>query len=202
MHSTVISRRLGAAASAALLAGCGGDGGSGPGGTPRTALLALARVDSTFAPAATSVFPVKNDVLGTFLIRQRDPAQTLFAEFTFPARSITHVNGLLVCDTCTVLVSVALTPGTYGFTVSPATLVFRLSSTPTVRLTYGQYGDLSVFDSSARYATAAAFEQALELWFERETDAWVASRNSTHPAAMTIRSAVDQPGAHLIAALK
>jgi hypothetical protein len=202
MHASVISRRRWAAASAALLAGCGGDGGSGPGGTPRTALLALARVDSTFAPAATSVFPVKNNVLGTFLIRHRDPAQTLFAEFTFPARSITHVNGLLVCDTCTVLVSVALTPGTYGFTVSPSTLIFRLSSTPTVRLTYGQYGDLSVFDSSARYATAAEFDQALELWYERETDAWVASRNSTHPAAMTIRSAVDQPGAHLIAALK
>lgn len=203
MHSRVISRRLRAAASAALLAAaCGGDGGSGPGGTSRTALLALARVDSTFAPAATSVFPVKNDVLGTFLIRHRDPAQTLFAEFTFPPFSITHVNGLLVCDTCTVPVTITLTSGVYGFTVSPSTLVFRLSSTPTVRLTYGQYGDLSVFDSSARYATEAEFEQALELWFERETDAWVASRNSTHPAAMTIRSAVDQPGAHLVAALK
>jgi len=148
------------------------------------------------------VFSVKNNLLRTFEIRHRDPATTLFAQFTFPPRSIAQVNGLLVCDTCTVLVTVTLAPGAYGFTVSPPSLVFRLSSTPTVRLSYAQYSDLSVYDSSARYPTEAAFEQALELWFERDPGEWVASRNSSHPAAMMLQSALDEPGAHLIAALK
>ncbi|MGH7675052.1 MAG: hypothetical protein ACREMV_07250 [Gemmatimonadales bacterium] len=203
MHSTVISGRLWVAASAALLgAGCGSDGGSGPGGTPRADLLALARVDSTFAPPPTSVFSVKSNVLRTFEIRHRDPATTLFAVLTFPPRSIAQANGLLVCDTCTVLVSVTLTSGVYGFTVSPSTLVFRSSSTPTIRVSYGQYGDLSVYDSSARYGTESEFEQALELWFERDPGEWTASRNSSHPASMTLQSAIDAPGPHVVAALK
>ncbi|MGH7643982.1 MAG: hypothetical protein ACREMR_00210, partial [Gemmatimonadales bacterium] len=187
---------------ALLAAACAGDGGSGPGGIPRTALLALARVDSTFAPTPTSVFSVKNNVLRTFAIRHRDPATTLFAQFTFPPRSVAQVNGLLVCDTCTVPVTIMLTAGVYGFTVSPPSLVFRSSSTPTVTLSYGQYGDLSVYDSSARYGTESEFEQALELWFERDPGEWVASRNSSHPAALTVQSALDEPGAHLLAALK
>ncbi len=148
------------------------------------------------------MFSVKNNLLRTFEIRHRDPATTLFAQFTFPARSITHVNGLLVCDTCTVLVSVTLASGAYGFTVGPPSLVFRSSSTPTVRVSYGQYGDLSVSDSSARYPTPAAFEQALELWFERDPGEWVPSRNSSHPASMTLQSALDESGAHLVAALR
>jgi len=48
----------------------------------------------------------------------------------------------------------------------------------------------------------AAFEQALELWFERDLGEWVPSRNSSHPASMTLQSALDEPGAHLIAARK
>lgn len=182
----------------ALLA-CGGDS-TGPTGVARSDLLGLPRTDS--APPPIAVLSVKNNQIQSFDVRHSDSTTTLFATFTFTPRSIVRAGGVLVCDTCTVVVTVTPTAGVYGFTIGPATLVFSGSNTPTVRLSWGVYGDLSVWSTSPRYASAAAYGQALELWYERTPGAWAETRANTQPAPATNLAGLEQPGPHVLAALR
>lgn len=194
----------GAASALALGAGCGvcADCGGFSNDVPRTELLALARADAA-APAPTvTAIPVRYNQTRTARIEHPDAATTLFVELYFPPQSILHVNGQPVCDTCTVTVTVTATSGVYGFTLSPASLIFNASSTPTVTFGYGAYGDLSVHDSSTRYATPQAFDQALAVWYEAAPNAWRRGRNSTRTGPGTVVSGIEAPGAHLLAAPK
>lgn len=184
-----------------VAAACGGGSEPGaPDGTPRDALLVLARSDTTPPPPRT--FPVRNDRLEVVRFTHSDPAGTLFAEFRFTPRSIVQANGLLVCDTCTVLVTVTPLPGLYGFTVGPTSLVFSASGSPTVSISYGTYGDLSIHDSSSRYPTPAAYSTALAIWYERTGGKREEERNSAHQSSTVVASALDVPALHLLAALK
>lgn len=202
MHRPVISKAAAAAASALLLA-CGGDDDGGLAvNLPRNRLLALARVDSTVPPPPLTSVAVKNNQTRTVAITHTDAGQTLFAELVFPAGSMVQNGTQLVCDTCTVTITVTPTTGVYGFALGPAGLVFRSSSTPIVTISYGMYGDLSVSDSSTLYPNQPAFDQALELWFESSPGLWRRSRNSAHTGPGTVAGAVDRPGAHLLAAPK
>jgi hypothetical protein len=192
-----------AAASMLSLGACCGDCDPGADAfEPRSALLALARADAAApAPAATTI-PVRYNQPRTARIVHPDAGSTLFIELFFPPQAILHVNGQAVCDTCTVTVGVTTTPGVYGFTLSPPTMVFNASSTPTVTFGYGTYGDLSVHDSSTRYPTTQAFDQALALWSEALPGEWRRGRNSSHTGPGTVVSGLDGPGAHLLAAPK
>lgn len=186
---------------AAVLAACGGGESTGaPTGTPREALLVLARIDTEPPPPRTIL--VRNDRLVTARLEHSDSVGTLFAEFRFTAGSIFSVNGQLVCDTCTVAVTITPLPGQYGFTVTPASLVFSGVGSPVVTVSYGRYADLSVHDSSARYPTPEAYSQALALWYEPAPGAWREERNSTHTGATVVSSAVDAAVPHVLAALK
>ena len=149
-----------------------------------------------------SVFPVKNNLTVTYTWRHTDSAQTTFATFQFLPKSIALSNGLFVCDTCTVFVAVSWSPVAYGFTIGPPTLVFATANSPVVTVSYGAYGDLSVYDSSTTYATPTAFSQALGLWFERTPDGWIAGRNSTHTGPTAVTSALEGTGTYLLAAPK
>ena len=202
-HRPVISRGVRVAASAlVLLAGCSNDGTGIQPGVPISSLLALPRVDSTFPPRSPVTLLVHNNVLGQFTISHPDAMSTVFATFAFPAHSIVAVGDTLVCDTCTVRVTVTLTPGQYGFTLRPAALVFNLAGEPTVSVSYGTYGDLSVYTQSSRYATASAYEQALVLYRENTPDHWVPARNSSHSGAFALASALETPTTYLIAAAR
>jgi hypothetical protein len=188
------------AASAAALAACGADGSGPTIGVARADLLALARVDSAEPAPGTLVF--KNNQLRTFQITHSDSIRTVFASFTFTPRSIVSRNDTLLCDTCTVIVTVAVTPLTYELTVGPSTLVFNSSGEPVLSLSYGHYGDSSVYTMSARYGSATAFAQALAVWHERSPDKWVVGRNSAHTGTSTVTSALEGPGRVLLAAPK
>lgn len=192
-----------AAASAALWsAGCA-DGGPGPRpGVTRAELLAVARADNAAPAPAMTTIAVRYDQTRTVRITHPDGPATLFLELHFPPQSILHVNGQPVCDTCTVTVTVMPTAGVYGFTIAPLTAIFNASSTPTVTVGYGTYGDLSVYDSVPRYVSAQAFDQALAVWYEATPGAWRRGRNSTRTGAGTVVSGLEVPGAHLLAALK
>jgi len=184
-----------------VMAACGSDTApSGPIGTPRGALLALPRTDTTPPPPRTIL--VRNDRLVTARMNFSDSAATLFAEFRFTAYSLISVNGQSVCDTCTVAVTITPLPGQFGFTVTPASLVFSAVGSPTVTMSYGRYADLSVYDSSARYPTAEAYSQALALWYEPAPNLWQEERNSAHTGAALVSSAVDAAVPHVLAALK
>jgi hypothetical protein len=200
-HAGELTRWLAIAASTiALVAACGG-GGTGPGtGVTRADLLAIGRTDAADPAPATFVF--KNNELRTFQLRHSDSSQTLFATFTFTPRSIVSRNDTLLCDTCTVAVTVSVTAGSYEFTVGPPTLVFNETGEPIVAVSYGTYGDASVYTMSTRYASPMAFAQALGLWHERSVDHWVLGRNSTHTGPDEVTSAMEGPGAYLLAAPK
>jgi hypothetical protein len=206
MHRPVISRAAATAASALALGlpSCGTcDDCNGPGVlTARGDLIALARTDTNAPPPPVTTVPVKNSQIRTIVITHTDSTGTAFLELAFPVRSMVQVGSQLVCDTCTVNVSVTPTAGVYGFTLGPANLVFRASSTPTVTMRYATYADFTVRDSSTLYPTEQAFDQALELWFETSAGFWRRSRNSAHTGSRTVTGAIDQPGAHLLAAPK
>lgn len=182
---------------------CATDGGAGPSGVTRADLLALARIDSANPPAVT-IRTLSNKVLNTVTITHTDSIQTAFLEIQLPAKSVLYANGAAVCDSCLYSITITVTPGgQYAFTIGPADLIFRLSSTPVVTVRYAPpFGDLSVYTQSSRYATAQEFEQALALWYERSPAQWVEGRNSSHTSASTIVSAIDEPGPHVIAALR
>ena len=187
-----------------LATACATDGGGGPSGVTRSDLLALARNDSGVAPPPVTIRTLSNKVLNTVTITHTDSVQTAFLEIQLPAKSVLFANGATVCDSCNYSISITLTPGgQYAFTIGPADLVFRLSSTPVVTVRYAApFGDLSVYTQSPRYATPGEFDQALALWYERSPAKWVEGRNSSHTTATTIVSAIDEPGPHLIAALR
>jgi hypothetical protein len=70
-------------------------------------------------------------------------------------------------------------------------------------ISYAKYGDLSVFDSSARFADTTAFKAALELWHERHVGAWyLTSGSAPVPGTSQVSAALEGPGNYLIAALK
>lgn len=184
----------------AAFAACGSDGAGPVIGVARADLLALARVDSAEPPPLAFIF--KNNQLRTFQWTHSDSVHTMFATFTFTPRSIVSRNDTLVCDTCTVTVTVDVSPVTYEITVGPPGLVFNASGEPVLSVSYGRYGDSSVYTMSSRYASATAFAQALALWRERATDKWVEGRNSGHTGPSTVTSALEGPGRVLLAAPK
>ncbi len=190
-----------AAGSAALLAACGGGTTGVDTGLPRSALLALARFDSA-EPSSPASCVFHNNQLFTCSITHSDSVHTLFASIEFTPHSIVSRNDTLLCDTCTIAVTVALTPGGYQLDVGPASLVFNQTGEPVATVSFGRYGDPSVYTQSSRYASAAAFEQAVELWRERTPDHWVQGRNSAHSGQFAITSALESPGSYLVAALK
>lgn len=182
------------------MAACSGGGTAPGGGVPRSGLLALAR-SATAEPGPTTC-TFENDVLFTCQVVHTDSAHTLFASIDFAPHSIVSRNDTLLCDTCTIVVTVTTTPGTYELTLGPPTLVFNLAAEPVVSVSFGTYGDASVYTESSRYASADAFIQALGLWYERAPDQWVEGRNSGFTEPATIASAVPGPGPFLLAALK
>jgi hypothetical protein len=139
-------------------------------------------------------------VLNSFTINETDATPTVFATLAFAPHSIVTVGNTLVCDTCTVRVTVTLAPGQYGFTLGPATLGFNLSGEPTVLISYGTYGDLSVYSQSSRYPNQSAYEQALVLYRENMPDRWVPSRNSSHAGGFTVAGALETPSRFVLAA--
>ena len=201
----MLDSALAAASTLALLlvAACGDDGPGGlSGALPRSGLLAVARADAAApAPTVTTV-GVRYDQSRSVTIEHPDAGTTTFVELLFPPQSILHVNGQPVCDTCTVNVSISVTPGVYGISLTPASMIFNAASTPTATFHFATYGDLSVFDSSSRYADEQAFGNALAIWSEMLPGQWRRGRNSTQITPGQVVSGIDVPGPHLLAAPK
>jgi hypothetical protein len=184
-----------------VIAACGKDTTGPLPGVARADLLAVAMFDSA-PPFSHNFVSFKKNQLTTFQVKHSDSTQTVLATFTFAPFSIVSRNDTVLADTSTIIVTIDFTPGDYEFTVGPAGLGFNVSSEPTVEVSYGRYGDLSVYTQSARYASAQQFSAAAELWRERTTDHWVMGRNSAHTGLTTVASALESPGHYLLAAPK
>ena len=191
-----------AIAVAMLAAACGGSTGPADEGVPLSALLVLPRLDTDSEPNPPVYFTYRNNVLNTFFLSHTDNGRTLFAKLDFASHSIVSVNNVVLAETSTVFIGVTLTSGQYLFTLAPPAMVFNISGEPTVTVVYSKYGDLSVYSQSSKYASAAAYEQALGLWREVSADHWVPGRNTGHIGVDTVASALESPGRYVIAAPK
>jgi hypothetical protein len=184
----------------AVAAACGSDTTTPTQGLTRAELLALARDTAAEPNGALCTF--KNNQLFHCQITHTDSVGTTFATLTFFPHSIVSRNDTLLCDTCTIVITATVTPLTYEFTLGPASLIFNQQGEPTADVSFGAYGDPSVYTQSPKYGTASAFLQALDLWHEQSPDRWVVGRNSSHTGPTTISSALEGPGTYLLAAPK
>lgn len=165
----------------------------------RKDLLALARSDSADPIDRTLVFQNNKTVSISWL--NSDSAQTTFAIFHFSLQSIVSRNDTVLADTSTVTLNASATPGVFGFTLLPATVVFNIAGSPTIDISYAQYADFSVIDSApSKYPNPTAFAQALKVYYEYAPDQWKAM--STGNASSLASSALSQPGTYLLAAPK
>ncbi|HWZ28138.1 MAG TPA: hypothetical protein VNX15_06245 [Gemmatimonadales bacterium] len=181
-----------------FLAACHSSTGPG-GGLHRADLLALARSDSADPIDQALVFRNNQTVSITWV--NSDSSQSTYAVFHVIPQSVRARNDTLLADTSTVTLTVSATPGVFGFTLTPATVVFNIAGPPGVDISYAQYADFSVIDSSpSKYPNPAAFAQALKLYYEYAPDQWRAlnTGNASNVAASTL----SQPGVYLLAAPK
>ena len=185
------------------LAACSSNSTGPAPGVARSTLLVLPMTAAgTAATPLDQVFMFRNKALAQFEVIFSDSVHTVFADLTFPPHSVPFNGDTTLADTSTITVTVSVTPGSFEFTIGPPTLGFNSAGGPTIALRYGAFGDLSVFSQSARYASAADYSQALELWFEKTTDHWVEGRNSSHTGASIVSSGLDAPGHYFLAAPK
>ena len=161
---------------------------------PLSALLVLPRVDSIYAPSPGQI-DYQNNRLNMFSIRHPDGSNTLFATYSFTSHSIVSVNNVILADTSTVRVTVTLTAGVYGFTVSPAGMVFNSAGEPTVTVAYGTYGDFSVYSQSPKYPTATDYEQALGMY---ESAQFGNACRSVYPLLANQEGSYDVPSLNLV----
>jgi len=190
----------GAATSAALvaLAACHTSTGLSS-ATHRAGLLALARSDAADPNVLTMTF--KNNQTVSFTWINADSAGTTLAVFHFFPQSVRSRNDTILADTSTVQLTATVTPGVFGFTIAPASVVFNIAGSPTVDVSFASYADFSVADSSpSKYPTSQAFARALKLWYEFGSDQWQAQ--STGVTDTLASSALSQPGLYLLAAPK
>jgi hypothetical protein len=166
----------------------------------RASLLALGLTPGGDPSGTLCTFKV--NALAQCVVRHSDSVHTVFATISFAPHSVVSRNDTLLCDTCTVVVTATVTPGAYQFTVGPASLVFNETGEPIAAVSFGTFGDASVYTQSSKYASAAAFLQALGIWHERSTDHWLLGRNSTHTGPSTVSAALEGPGNYLLAAPK
>jgi hypothetical protein len=191
-------RVIATSAAVLLLAACHSSTGVG-GGLHRSDLLALARSDSADPFDRSLVFQNNKTVSITWL--NNDSSLTTYAVFHFFPQSIRSRNDTILADTSTVTLTASATPGVFGFTLSPATVIFNIAGSPTIDVSYARYADFSVIDSSpSKYPNPAAFAQALKLYYEYGPDQWRAL--NTGDASNVASSALSQPGVYLLAAPK
>lgn len=189
-----------AASAAALVIACGGNSTGPSQGVSRAALLAIGR-DTAAEPSGT-LCTFKNNLLSHCEITHTDSVHTVFVEFTFFPHSVVSRNDTLLADTSTITLTLTVTPGAYEFTIAPARLVFNETNEPIADVSFGTYGDPSVYTQSAKYGSATAFIQALGLWHERTPDHWFEGRNSSLTGPSTVSGAIEGPGTYLLAAPK
>lgn len=165
----------------------------------RKDLLALARSDSADPIDQTLVFQNNKAVSISWL--NNDTLGSTFATFHFYLQSVRSRNDTILADTSTVTLNASATPGVFGFTLLPTSIVFNIAGSPTIDLSYVRYADFSVIDSApSKYPNPAAFAQALALYYEYGPDQWRAL--NTGNLSSVASSALSQPGTYLLAAPK
>jgi hypothetical protein len=198
-HHRAISRRLVTAASVLLGAVACSDLGPVEDATVSTQeLLVLPRQAGTPTVAQSSFFVLNNATTVRRLLHA-DAFNTLYLELRFPNGSLGSLNGQAVAAADSVLVTVQPRAGGYGLVLSPNGLEFT-SARPAATLSFAQYGDLSVADGSATYASRSAYADALALWFEITPGRWHRVSGSGFDGGDAVTGPIAEPGTYVVAA--
>lgn len=160
-------------------------------------LVMLPLAPSAPAPAPTT-FVVRNATGTVRRVLHPDPFNTLFVELSFPAGSLASLGGVPLLANDSVTVTVTPLSGLYGFTLSPAQLVFARGSEPTARLVYAEYGDLAA--GAGSYASPSEFAAALDLWFEIGVDRWRRTAGSGPAGLDAVAGRLAEAGTFVVAA--
>lgn len=201
-HCRAISRRAALAASTGLLlfaAAC--DDLTQPEGELLTTGELLVLPQQAAAPAV--------DPVSFWVYNRRPIARQLvhvggfnipYLEVSFPAQALVSLSGQALSDDDSVLVTVQPRAGEYGFTLSPANLLFDESRSPTATFFFGIYADASVWDASASYGSASEYVAALDIWFEITVDRWSIAPASGPAGNDAVAAALQSSGEYLLAA--
>lgn len=146
----------------------------------------------------TSFF-LPNDRTWARLLLHDDAFNTLYLDLSAPAGSLLSLNDQPVAADDSVRVTVQPRFGTYGLTLSPAGLEFT-AARPTATFSFARYGDLSVADDAASYASRAEYAEALALWFEITPGRWRRVSSSEYDGADAVTGRLAQPGSYVVAA--
>ncbi len=194
--------RLGLAATAlGLLVACS-DLGPPEETTVRGADLLPVGIAADAPPPSAASFWIRRARTTTVRLVHADGFNSPYVEVEFPAGSVRALDGTLIAESDSVLVSLTPDVGGYGLTVSPAGLEFTPSVLPTARFVLAAYGDLSVADGSTTYAGRTAYAQALTLWVEVGIDLWERVAGSGLGAGDIVAGRIARAGRFRVAALR
>ncbi len=201
-HIRPISLSFGASATAAmtlLLSACADL--AIPSNTMSTIaeLLILSQQTNAPIPAARN-FWVYNSEQSIERINHPDNFNTLYLELTFPAQSLVSHNGTQLSTDDSVLVTITPRSDSYGFTLSPAGIVFSSGSSPTATFSFSVYGDASAVNTSSTYSSTSEFVAALEIWREITVDQWQVAPSSGSAGVDAIEASIVSSGQFVLAA--
>jgi hypothetical protein len=160
--------------------------------------LLFLRLQATAPAPPTETFYVVNSRRVAASLLHPDNFNTLFARVEFDTGSLAELNGSPVGSDDSVLVALAPRSGEYGFTVSPAGMVY--STAPLATLSFGAYGDRSVADGSPTYTDRDAYSDALAVWFEISPGRWERAPQSAAAGIDVIQARMSEPGRYALAA--
>lgn len=161
-------------------------------------LLPLPQMAAAPAPASVS-FYVSNARSELRRVLHPDAFNSLYLQVEFPASALASLNGTPLGPGDSVLVTLTPEPGAYGVSLDPAGLEFASGRGPTATFVYAAYGDLSVADGSASYASRAAYAAALGIWEDVGPDRWQEVAGSS-PGNETVTARLPSPGTYRVAA--
>jgi hypothetical protein len=125
---------------------------------------------------------------------------TPYLELSFPAGALSSLKGNALTASDSVWITVDPRVGQYGFTLSPAGVVFTAEALPTARFFFGFYADASVASQSDRYSTATEFAAALDIWREITVAQWSVAANSAAAGIDAVSATVASSGEYVLAA--
>ncbi|MSR06366.1 MAG: hypothetical protein EXR93_04745 [Gemmatimonadetes bacterium] len=172
-------------------------------GRQRSDLVLLLMQSNAPQPPSASMYAV-NSRVATRTISHPDAANTPFAQVSFPAGSITTLNGTRAATTDSVLIGLAPETGAYGLAISLSGATLSSTNPPTVTFFYGRYADFTASRAGSRYAGTSELASALEVWAEDQLGYRVASGTASAGTASAgtdaIRASVTSSGHYLVAA--
>jgi hypothetical protein len=165
-----------------------------------TADLLLLPVQSTAAAIPARTVTVGNLAASAHQLIHSDGFNTVFLELRVPAGALESVDGTPVAPDGVVSVTMQAEPGVYGAVLSPGSLEFTAGQLPTLVFSFGQYGDFSIADGSATYASRLEYETALALWTEVSPGRWTRVPGSGLLGVDEVGGAITAPGTFVVAA--